>query len=400
MRSKALPAALLFIAVFIAAINLRSGITSLGAVLADVLLAFNAGGTLAGVITAIPGLLFALFGLVAVPVATRLGLTRTLWLGMALTLLGLALRPWIGSISLFILLTACVGVGIALGNVLLPAWIKNHGGRHIVALMTIYGSVLGLSGALGPLTALLGLDFRWALFLWAIPAAVQLLVWLVILPKVGRDVPRSGAVDLSDDGPAKRNSLWRAPTAVYLMFFFGLQSMNAYIQMGWLPKILVDSGASTNAASVALAIAAGCGILGGLVMPVVIDRWRNIQWLPILFAVLMALGYLGLWWDATAAPVVWSVLLGVGGFSFPMAIALIPARSRAPMVTARLSGFVQPVGYLIAAVGPFAVGMAREALGGWDLILPVLAALCALMGAAGFRAARRGFIDDELAAQG
>lgn len=191
MRSKALPAALLFIAVFIAAINLRSGITSLGAVLADVLLAFNAGGTLAGVITAIPGLLFALFGLVAVPVATRLGLTRTLWLGMALTLLGLALRPWIGSISLFILLTACVGVGIALGNVLLPAWIKNHGGRHIVALMTIYGSVLGLSGALGPLTALLGLDFRWALFLWAIPAAVQLLVWLVILPKVGRDVPLS-----------------------------------------------------------------------------------------------------------------------------------------------------------------------------------------------------------------
>ncbi|GAB2506563.1 putative transporter YycB [Corynebacterium atrinae] len=400
MSRKALPAALLFVAVFIAAVNLRAGITSLGAVLADVLLAFHAGGTIAGIITAIPGLLFALFGLVAVPVATRLGLTRTLCLGMALTLLGLALRPWIGTISLFILLTACVGVGIALGNVLLPAWIKNHGGRHIVALMTIYGSVLGLSGALGPLTALWGFDFRWALVLWVIPAAVQLLVWLVFLPKVGRDVPRSGAVDLSEAGRAKPISLWRAPTAVYLMFFFGLQSMNAYIQMGWLPKILVDSGASTNAASVALAITAGCGILGGLVMPVVIDRWRNIQWLPILFAVLMALGYLGLWWDATAAPLVWSVLLGVGGFSFPMAIALIPARSRVPMVTARLSGFVQPVGYLIAAVGPFAVGMAREALGGWDLILPVLAALCALMGAAGFRAARRGFIDDELAAQG
>ncbi|HKM25546.1 MAG TPA: MFS transporter, partial [Corynebacterium sp.] len=145
-QTQALSALLIFAAVFIAAINLRSGISSLGAVLSDALEAFGVGGSLAGVITAIPGLFFSVLGLLAVPLATRLGLSRTLFVGMALSLLGLAARPWVGDIWAFIVLTVFVTVGIALANVLLPAWIKNHGGRHIVALMTVYGSVLGISG--------------------------------------------------------------------------------------------------------------------------------------------------------------------------------------------------------------------------------------------------------------
>jgi len=392
-------ALLLFAAVFVAAFNLRSGISSLGAVLADALAAFGVGGSLAGVITAIPGLFFSVLGLLAVPLATRMGLSRTLFIGMALSLLGLAARPWVGDIWAFIVLTVFVTVGIALANVLLPAWIKNHGGRHIVALMTVYGSVLGISGAAGPLTALLSDDFRWALFLWAVPAALQVVVWFVVVLRVGRDVPTSTSPRAEQAGVEKQVSLWRSPTAVFLMMFFGLQSMHAYIQMGWLPKILVDHGVSASTASLALAWVGSFNIVGGLIMPVIIDRLRSIVWLPVLFSALMAAGYLGLWLAPSASPLLWASLLGVGGFCFPTAIALIPARSRVPLVTARLSGFVQPVGYVIAAVGPLVVGVVRESTGDWSLILPVLAAICVLMGAVGFRAARASFVDDELAAQ-
>ncbi|GAB3704592.1 MFS transporter [Corynebacterium nasicanis] len=396
-----LPAGLLFAAVFIAAINLRSGISSLGAVLADALAAFGVGGSLAGVITAVPGLFFSLLGLLAVPLATRVGLSRTLFFGMVMSLVGLAARPWVGDIWAFIVLTVFVTVGIALANVLLPAWIKNHGGRHIVALMTVYGSVLGISGAAGPLTALLSDNFRWALFLWAIPAALQVLVWFTVLVRVGRDVPSSTAPRAATDaGPAKHVSLWRSPTAVFLMLFFGLQSMHAYIQMGWLPKIYIDHGVSASTASLALALAGSFNIAGGLIMPIIIDRLRSVVWLPVLFSALMAAGYVGLWLAPGFVPLLWSVFLGLGGFCFPTAIALIPARSRVPLVTARLSGFVQPVGYVIAAIGPLVVGIVRESTGGWSLILPVLAGICVLMGAAGFRAARASFVDDELAAQG
>ena len=397
--TQVMSALLLFAAVFVAAFNLRSGISSLGAVLADALAAFGVGGSLAGVITAIPGLFFSVLGLLAVPLATRMGLSRTLFIGMALSLLGLAARPWVGDIWAFIVLTVFVTVGIALANVLLPAWIKNHGGRHIVVLMTVYGSVLGISGAAGPLTALLSDDFRWALFLWAVPAALQVVVWFVVVLRVGRDVPTSTSPRAEQAGVEKQVSLWRSPTAVFLMMFFGLQSMHAYIQMGWLPKILVDHGVSASTASLALAWVGSFNIVGGLIMPVIIDRLRSIVWLPVLFSALMAAGYLGLWLAPSASPLLWASLLGVGGFCFPTAIALIPARSRVPLVTARLSGFVQPVGYVIAAVGPLVVGVVRESTGDWSLILPVLAAICVLMGAVGFRAARASFVDDELAGQ-
>lgn len=398
--TQVMSALLLFAAVFVAAFNLRSGISSLGAVLADALAAFGVGGSLAGVITAIPGLFFSVLGLLAVPLATRMGLSRTLFIGMALSLLGLAARPWVGDIWAFMVLTVFVTVGIALANVLLPAWIKNHGGRHIVVLMTVYGSVLGISGAAGPLTALLSDDFRWALFLWAVPAALQVVVWFVVVLRVGRDVPTSTSPRAEQAGVEKQVSLWRSPTAVFLMMFFGLQSMHAYIQMGWLPKILVDHGVSASTASLALAWVGSFNIVGGLIMPVIIDRLRSIVWLPVLFSALMAAGYLGLWLAPSASPLLWASLLGVGGFCFPTAIALIPARSRVPLVTARLSGFVQPVGYVIAAVGPLVVGVVRESTGDWSLILPVLAAICVLMGAVGFRAARASFVDDELAGQG
>lgn len=397
MKSRStLPTLLLFLAVFIAAFNLRAGISSLGGVLDDTLAAFDAGGSLAGVITAIPGLCFAVFGLLAVPLALRLGLSRTLLAGMVLALLGLAGRPWVGDIWVFIVLTALVTTGIAVANVLLPAWIKSHGGRHIVALMTVYGSILGFSGAIGPLSTLVTPDFRWALFLWVVPAVVQALVWGLVVLRTGRDVPQQ-TTPLGEE--TTWISLWRSPTAVFLMFFFGLQSMQAYIQMGWLPKIYTDHGVSPATASLALAFVGCFTVLGGLVMPVVIDRMRSIVWLPVLFSAVMATGYIGLWLAPAAAPLLWAGLLGLGGFCFPTAIALIPARSRAPMVTARLSGFVQPIGYVIAALGPLVVGVVREATGGWSLIIPVLAALCGLMALVGYRAARERFIDDELAAQ-
>lgn len=441
------PVLLAFLAVFVAAINLRAGIASLGSVLDDVLTDLDAGGPLAGVVTAMPGLFFAIMGLAAVPLASKLGLSKMLTGGMVLTLIGLAVRPWVGDIWIFIALTAFVVAGIALANVLLPAWIKNHGGRHIVALMTIYTSVLGLSGALGPLSALLfsGDDaWRWALFIWAFLAAAQVVVWVFVAARTGYDFPSAGRARVvpagtSDTPPAgdsrgtsaahtasdadaathpdadaatqadtdaaaqsdptgARGSLWRAPTALFLMLFFGLQSMNAYIQMGWLPQIYVDSGVSASVGSVALAMVGGLNVVGGLVMPVIIDRVRRLELFPVLFSGLTALGYLGLYLATDTVPLLWALLLGLGGFCFPTALALIPARSRNPLVTARVSGFVQPFGYIVAAVGPFLVGVVYGETGEWSGILLVLVAVTVVMALFGYRASRRGFIDDELAA--
>ena len=383
---------LIFVAVFIAAINLRAGIASLGAVLDGVLTSFGAGGRLAGVVTAMPGF-FAVMGLAAVPLASRFGLSKMLTWGMVLTLIGLAARPWVGEFWLFIALTACVVVGIALANVLLPAWIKNHGGRNIIALMTIYTSVLGLSGALGPLSALLfhGDDaWRGALFVWAIFAAGQVVVWVVIAARTGFDFPSlartrvvpevpevpetaeatetaevpktpeaPATVDASatpevpaarmpppprrsDPIPPRRRAPARHcgghPPPCSSCCSSGLQSMNAYFQMGWLPQVYIDNGVSASVGSVALALVGALNIIGGLTMPTIIDRSRWLAIYPVVFSVFAAAGYLGLYLAADTWPLLWAFLLGLGGFCFPTAIALIPARSRTPLVTAHVLG--------------------------------------------------------------
>jgi CP family cyanate transporter-like MFS transporter len=430
---RAVPVLLAFVAVFVAAVNLRAGIASLGPVLSEVLAAFGASGGMAGAVTALPGLFFAVMGLLAVPLASRFGLSTMLTAGMVLTLVGLAVRPWVGDIWIFLVLTASVVAGIALANVLLPAWIKSHGGRHIVALMTIYTSVLGLSGAVGPLSALL-FEWRGALFVWSFLAAAQVVVWLVVAARTGYDFP-SGArttvvpdeaatvdtapeaavagtapleataltgpeavAEATESAPAAwlKGSLWRAPTAVFLMLFFGLQSTNAYIQMGWLPQIYRDAGVSPAVGSVGLALVGALNVIGGIVMPTVLARVRSAVLLPVLFSILAAVGYAGLLVVPDVLPLLWAIILGVGGFCFPTALALIPASSRDPLVTARLSGFVQPFGYCLAAVGPFLVGIAYGRSGDWTLILTVLIVATVLMALFGSRAARRGYIDDEL----
>jgi CP family cyanate transporter-like MFS transporter len=416
LKRRSIPVALAVIVVAVAAVNLRAGIASLGPVLDDVLDAFGASGSLAGAITAMPGVFFGIMGLAAVPLASRLGLSRSLFLGMVFTLVGLAVRPWVGNIAVFLVLTACVVGGIALGNVLLPAWVKTHGGRHAVALMTIYSAMLGVSGAVGPLSALWfdgDSAWKWALFVWAVLAVLQVVAWAVVVMRAGRDVPGASPLDAAEeaaeaaeaDGAVsateetlRATSLWRSPTARFLMLFFGLQAMNAYIQMGWLPTMYTDSGVASSTASIGLAVIGAFNIAGGVVMPTVIDRVRDLRPFPAVFAVLTAAGWLGMWLAPSTVPLLWSVLLGLGGFCFPTAIALIPARSRSPLVTARLSGFVQPVGYFIAGLGPFVIGVVYDKVGNWDGIIAVLTVVAVLMGVLGVLAGKKTVIDDELTA--
>ena len=396
----------LLLAVTVAALNLRTGIASLGPVLDDVLDAFGASGSLAGAITAMPGVFFGIMGLAAVPLATRIGLSRALFGGMLLTLLGLAVRPWVGDVAVFLVLTACVVGGIALGNVLLPAWIKSHGGRHAVVLMTLYSAGLGASGALGPLSTMWfsGEDaWKWALFIWVFLAVAQVLVWAFVMPRTGLDIPGAGPASATEEDAEtarrlRETSLWRSPTARFLMLFFGLQAMNAYIQMGWLPKIYTDNGVSSSTASIGLSVIGALNIVGGLLMPGIIARVTDLRPFPAVFAALTGLGYVGLWLAPSTVPLLWAVLLGIGGCCFPTAIALIPARSRTPLVTARLSGFVQPLGYFIAGLGPFVLGVVHEQVGAWDGILIVLVGTAVLMGVLGVLAGKRTVIDDELMA--
>ncbi|KAA9268639.1 MFS transporter [Corynebacterium amycolatum] len=404
---------ILVIAVIVAALNLRPSIASIGPVLDQLLSTLGASSAFGGLITAIPGLAFFAIGLSAVSVGKRMGLSGALTLSAALLFVGLAVRPWVSSIWLFLLFTALSVAGIALGNVLLPAWIKVHGGRHTVVLMMLYSSMLALGGGLGPATAFLISDspeasagsidmWRWAIAAWAITALVQLVVWGPLRARIGFDYPKA-PVSSSANTP-----IWKSPTAIALAVFFGVQSMNAYVLMGWMPKMLIDAGISVSVATAASMLVQGLGIIGGLLMPPLIARLRTMSYVAFSLGCLFFLGYLlmilidqrGAAATGAGYAIGAAFLLGVGGFCFPMAIALIPARTRSHELTARLSGFVQPIGYIFSAVGPFLVGVAAGTAETWTPILIVLLGTTVVLAVLGLIIGRPTFIDDELADRG
>ncbi|MDO5663120.1 MAG: MFS transporter [Brachybacterium sp.] len=386
---------LAFVAVILLALNLRPGAASPGPLLEEIVAAYGAGKDTGGLITAVPGLCFAVVGILAVPIGRRFGLSGALLLAAIVTTIGLALRPVMPTMPLFLVLSLLALAGPAIGNVLLPAWVKRHGGRHTVALMTVYGVCLATGGALGSLLSVPVADaapgtWRTALAFWGVLALLAAIAWLAVQRRARYDFPpRPSAGQLP-------GSILRSPTAIALTLVFGLQSMGAYIQMGWIPQIYRDAGVNAALAGALAAVIGALGVLGGLLMPTVVARTRHLQAILLGFGLLTAAGYLGLLLAPAAAPALWVVMLGVGGWVFPTSLALIPARTRDPLVTARLSAMVQPLGYLMAAAGPFLVGLMRESFGGWQEVIVGLIAAALVMGVIGWRAAADRVVDDEL----
>lgn len=397
-RSSAAPVVgglLALLAVALVSLNLRPGATSLGPVMEQVIDAYGQGGVAAGLLTALPCLAFGLLGLIAVPLSRRLGLTGTIVIAFVLVAVGLLLRPYASTFGLFLALSVLGLIGPAIGNILVPTWIKQHGGARMVVLMTVYTVVLSIGGTAGsalavPLAGDAPDGWATSLQFWGLFAVIPVVMWAVVLTRTGHDFP--------PPPPAGelRGSLLRSPTALALTVMFGLQSMNAYSQFGLLPQVLTAAGVAASTAGLVVATIAAWGMVGGLVMPSVIARSRHLRWFGLGFGVLTVVGYLGFLLAPQAGLFLWASVLGIGGFAFPTALALIPARTRSVLVTARLSGMVQPLGYLLAAAGPIAAGALLDVTGSAAALLIFLAVSGGVLAVAGYRASAPRIVDDEI----
>ncbi|UWX97616.1 MFS transporter [Arthrobacter zhaoxinii] len=396
-RGHPLPFWLVGTAVVLVALNLRPGTSSVGPVLAELQAGLGLDATAAGVLTALPGLAFAAVGALAVALSRKTGINGSIVLALAAAAAGLLVRSFVDSAALFLVLTVLAFAGMAVGNILVPAFIKRHGGRHLPVLNSVYGTTLALGATLpllfGGLLAGTGPEgWRLSLGLWGAVALAAFIFWAVLALRAGRD-PVAAA-----GGTRTRTRMRSSRTAVALSIFFGVQSMHAYVQFGWAAQIYRDAGLEQAHAGLMAAIIAGLGIPGGLIMPVLVARSPRLRTYIVGLGVCMAAGYSGLLLAADTLPWLWALFLGVGGFAFTTALALITARSREPLVTAQLSGFIQPVGYLLAAAGPFAIGTLHDVSGSWTLPLALLIASTVVMVGAGIRAAAPRFVDDELEA--
>ncbi|WP_240641040.1 MFS transporter [Nocardioides ferulae] len=385
-------AALLIAGLLLLSLNLRPAAVSVGPVLAEVRAGLGMSAASAGLLTSLPVLAFACFGALAPLAARVVGVHRVTLLALLAVVGGLLGRVLVGGAPAFLALSMLALAGMAVANVLLPSLVKLHFPDRVGPVTALYTAALavGLTAAL-TLTVPMAEGFggwRAGLGAWAALALLAALPWV---PLVAHDrAPDRAPHDVRFAEVASTRLGWA------MAAFFGLQSLQAYAIFGWFATLWRDAGHGAGAAGALVGLVAATSIPLSLWLPAATARRRDPR--AVLAAVMgcYPAGYVLLLLAPYSLAVPAAVLIGIGTVTFPLVLTLIGLRSRTAAGTAALSGFTQSAGYLLAAPGPFAVGAVHEATGGWTWPLLLLLALVVPLVAVGLRAARPGFVEDEL----
>lgn len=389
--------AVLITAILLLAVNLRLSVNALGAVLPEIRQELHLSGALAGVLLALPPLVFAFAGIGTPAIAARIGSSRLVASALVLATAGQLLRIWIDGIAALFAGTLVTLVGIAIGNVLMPGIIRFHFPHRIPTLTALYVTVLSAgatvgSGASIPLQHALHGTWRTGFLIWAAVTALAVLPWLVI-------AIRSKSTVAGQRQAIPLRTLFRSRLAWAMALFFGMQSAHAYVAIGWLGQVLLDSGVKEVEMGALLAMGPAIGILLALTVPNVMRRQQRIPALLISFATSFLIGYRGLLAAPTAAVWLWMFCIGLGSGTFPTVLTLLALRAKTGNGVIALSAFTQCVGYLLAALGPLAFGLLHDLTDSWTPSLIGMIALLVPMLAIGFRLARERFLEDELRSQ-
>ncbi|MFJ2937851.1 CynX/NimT family MFS transporter [Streptomyces sp. NPDC087219] len=388
---------LVTVGLVLAALNLRPAITSLGALLEEVSADLHMSGTVAGVLTSVPPLCFAVFGITAPRLARRFGPAAVVCAGMAAIFTGLILRPFAGGTVGFLAASALALMGIAVSNVLMPVIVKRYFPDRIGSMTGLYSMALALGTSMAaaatvPMTAALGGDWRIGLGVWAAIAALAVLPWIPLVRDRDRATRETRATAAATETAPR---ITRSRTAWALGCYFGLQATGAYITMGWMPQIFRDAGVPASTAGVLLAVTMVMGVPLAFVIPRLATRMRNQGPIVVALGLCGLAGYTGLFLAPAAGAWVWALLLGVSNCSFPLALTMIGMRSRTGAGVVRLSAFAQSVGYLISIPGPLLVGVLYQHSGGWGLPIVLMGGLMVPQMIVGTLAGRDRTVEDE-----
>lgn len=387
--------------VVLVSLNLRVAVAAVSPILDAVRADLPLSATDAGLLGAAPAVAFAVFGALAPAAGRRWGLEPALVAAMLISAVGEVARATAGTPATFLLFSFVALAGMGMGNVLLPPLVKRYFPDRIGAVTAAYAVGMAVSTAVPPLVAVpaaAALGWRDAVGAWAAVGVLAVVPWLVV---VGRQAAaRRRLRPVLEHVPPRserRGRVWRVPVAWAMAVTFAMNTTNVYVVFAWLPELLGDAGVGEAAAGRWLALFGLLGFVSALGVPPVTARVANPWWLMVGFAATYVVGYVGLLVSPTVPLGLWIVLLGTAPGSFPLVLTLVGLRTRTPDGAAALSGFVQGLGYALAAAGPVVAGLLREATGGWTATLVMLLATVGVLAVAGVLACRPVVLEDRWA---
>jgi CP family cyanate transporter-like MFS transporter len=168
-----------------------------------------------------------------------------------------------------------------------------------------------------------------------------------------------------EDAPSLR-AVARTPLAWALALCFGCQAGQAYVQFGYWADLTVAEGGTSSHAGQLIAVMNLTVIPMALSMPLFIRIAGRSAALPVIFAGLTVVGYLGvLIGPRFLSGWLWAALLGLGGGAFTWVFSMVGRRTQTPAATAQLAAFAQGGGYLIASGMTVLFGAIHRAASDW-----------------------------------
>ncbi|WEV68157.1 MFS transporter [Bifidobacterium sp. ESL0769] len=377
---------LVILGLVLAGANLRMPITMMPPLLPDLKAEIGLPTSLAGLLTTIPLLAFALASPLMGKAGARHGSVKVLMMALTVLSAGSYLRI-IPSVWALLIGTAALGIGIAGGNVLLPAVIKERFPKSIAGKTTLYTTAQVLVASLGTATSGIiasHIGIKSSMGLFALLGPIALAAWLLIWISGPKD---KTSVEVKNDGrPLVDRTPWRSRLAWVILAYFGMQSMLYYSLLTWLPSIWQAVGFSAVVAGNLATLFQLSGMPLTMTVPLIAERKHGLAIVNGIAGGGFALGILGILIPGANLPlnVVSAVCMGLAtAASFSICIVFFQKRTTSAADTARLSGMAQSGGYLFAAIGPVALGALNGLLHTWTPIILLVLVVIITMFAAG-----------------
>lgn len=389
MKSK--KAIVLLSAIIVFSCALRAPITGVGSLIGYISDDLSLSNMSAGMLTTIPLMAFSAVSFFIGSFSHRLGAGKVLLTGIILLFVGIILRSFANISGLFVG-TAVIGLGIAVGNVLIPAVIKAFFPARIGILTSAYTTTMsvfaGISGGISiPIAKAFGWQF--ALLVWIILAFAALILWL----------PNKN-LQLTNDLGIYENAEGRRPITKDSMtwcvaLYMGIQSLLFYCLVAWFATILQSKGFDTSTAGYFNSIYMLLGIPGSLIIPLLASKSRNQSFIGLGLGVIYVTGLSAmLFSDNMAALIIALICCGFcSGATISFSMILFGLHTANPADTSALSGLSQSIGYLLAAVGPTVTGKIYDQIGSWSAPITVLLIFAVMLTVLGYMAGKEKIIN-------
>jgi CP family cyanate transporter-like MFS transporter len=319
----------------------------------------------AGLLAAIPVLCMGIFAPPAAYLAARVGAARAVT--VALLLIGGfgLLRAGAPGAWLVVLLTFPIGIGMGMGNALMPVAVKERFASSPLRATAVYtvGIQLGAAAAATlavPLADLGSADNGWRipLVVFSVASLACLVVWL-LLQRQGGATPRPTRAATVPRLP------WRSTGAWWISAIFLLITILFYGIGAWLPDVLVEDGWSESSAGATLGVLNATTVVATILVGTLGTRAASRRALMVPATAFLVVGTLGIA-TYTDGGWLWAVACGAGiGTLFPTMMTLPIDVADRPEAVGAVAGLMLLVGYVCAAPTPSLLGALRDWTGSY-----------------------------------